>query len=90
MFEGRGRSNAEIRALIDGVIDVGAAPVARKMLLGREENLKVLRVWEGVCVRLDRRVALNPGTVPARREFCVVRAPWVCDMINWSGVDKNN
>jgi hypothetical protein len=82
MFEGRGLSNAEIRALIDGVIDAGAAPVARKMLLGREEDPKVLRVWEGVCARLDRRAALNPGTVPARREFCVVRAPWVCDMIN--------
>jgi hypothetical protein len=58
------------------------APVVRKMLLGREEDPKVLRVWEGVCVRLDRRVALNPGTVPACWEFCVVRAPWVCDMIN--------
>jgi hypothetical protein len=34
------------------------------MSLGCEEDPKVLRVWEGVCVRLDQRVALNPGTVP--------------------------
>jgi hypothetical protein len=52
------------------------------MLRGREEDPKVLRVWEGVFARLDRCVALNPGTVPARREFCIVRAPWGCDMIN--------
>jgi hypothetical protein len=30
-FEGWGLSNAEIRALIDGVIDAGATPVARKI-----------------------------------------------------------
>jgi hypothetical protein len=82
MFEGWGLSNADMQALIDRVIDVGAAPVDRKMLLGRVEDPKVLRVWEGVCVRLDRHVALNPGTVPAHQEFCIVRAPWGCDMIN--------
>jgi hypothetical protein len=82
MFKGWGLSNAEIRALIDRVIDAGATPVAWKMLLGHEEDPKVLRVWEGVCVRLDQHVALNPGTVPAHWEFCIVQAPWVCDMIN--------
>jgi hypothetical protein len=82
MFEGQGLSNAEIQALIDGVIDAGAAPVAWKMLLGCKEDPKVLRVWEGVSARLDRCVALNSRTVPAHWEFCVVQAPWVCDMIN--------
>ena len=76
-----GFSKAESRVLMEGERDGGAAPVARKMLLGRAEVPKVVRDCTGVRGSPVLRVALRPGMVPARLELSVVRVPWFCDIM---------
>ena len=67
-----GLSKAEVRALIEGVSEVGASPLARKMLLGRAEVPKVLRGCTGVRGSPALRIAPSPGLEPARLELSVV------------------